>query len=161
MRADGRMTTGAQRAEERSLRGHREFGRRIGKRSVDARREGLVIATHLDGEGALTDGGDDLFGIERLRVRRSQAEAVEAGRGQHDRVVMSFAQFAQARVDVAANQGKLEVRTQRLEECAAARARRSDECARGKLFERRIFLGTEDVARIFARPDRGEPHIGR
>src|ERR1700692_726699 len=66
------MTTGAQRAEERSLCGHREFGRRIGKRSVDARREGLVVAAHLDGEGALADGGDDLVGIERRRGRARQ-----------------------------------------------------------------------------------------
>ena len=63
---------------------------------------GAGVVACFEGQGALTDGGDEHLGIERLGSRRLEAKSLQPGSRQDDGVELAGSQFAQARVDVAA-----------------------------------------------------------
>ena len=59
-------------------------------------------------------------------MRSPMPEALQAGAGEHDRVVLAGVELAQARVDVAAQFEHHEVRAQRAQLALAAQAGRAD-----------------------------------
>ena len=68
----------------------------------DLKRRHAIVA-RLHRQRALSHGRTHHAGIEKLRDAILPAQAPQSGRGENDGVVVAFIQFAQARVDVAAN----------------------------------------------------------
>ena len=71
----------------------------------------LVVFAALQHDRALAGRRDEACRVERLGDLRRAAQPLQAGHGQHDRVVSPLAQLAQARVHVAAQVFQHEVGT--------------------------------------------------
>src|ERR1035437_8528270 len=101
-----------------------------------------VTLADFDAERSLSGGGAHDFGGDDLLHQFHLAEALQPGRGEDDRVVLALLEFAQARVNVAAQRMSVEVGADGLELRLVAQAGCADTRA---LWE---FL----KARIVARP---------
>src|SRR5581483_1386066 len=111
MSAYGGLAAAAHPPEERAFRDDFSLSLGIVQRGAQDGRD-RIAAPRLDGEGALRYGRDEGIGRKRHDVRRASAEAVEARRRKHDRIVLSFAKLAQTRVDVAANVAIIQIAAQ-------------------------------------------------
>ncbi len=74
------------------------------------KRSAVVVAS-LNRQRTLTHCGAENTGIENFGDAMLPTQAPQSRRSQHDRVVAAFIQFAQARVDIAANIFDLQIRT--------------------------------------------------
>ncbi len=88
--------------------------------------------------------------------RLGAAEAVKASGGEDQGVAGAFRELAEPRVDVAAQLDEGDVRAQREEHGASARAGCADTSAAGKRVQRPIRFADPGVAGIHARWDRGK-----
>ena len=146
------MTTSAQRARERTLRGGRKRGaavRQRSKRPLDVQ----SIRAALDGERALSWRRQRFVRIDQRTNARGEAEPLQSGGREDDRVVASLVELAQARVHVAAQRFDANTGMPLPQLGLAAQARRADDRSGGQRGDRFMIIGNERVARIFARRD--------
>ena len=92
-----------------------------------------AIVASLHRQRALSHRWTHHAGIEDFSDSILQAQAPQSGRGENDGIVAAFIQFAQARVDVAANVFDLQIGTPRSKLRGAAQANR---CPRERLARR-------------------------
>src|SRR5439155_7695134 len=85
-----------------------------------------------------------------------KAEADEPRPGQDGRVDFPVAHLAQSRVDVAAQRRVMQLGAMDSDQSSAARRRRPDRRAGGKLIEGLSFAGHDDVARVGSLQDGGK-----
>ena len=88
-------------------------------------------------------------------------QALEAGRGQHDGVVLTFVELAQPRVQVAAQGLNAQVRPQGLEQHQPAQARSADHRALRQGRQAGVGVGDKRVTRVFALHHAGQRKAGR
>ena len=84
--------------------------------------------------GHMISAGNDL--LDQFRF----AQALQSGRGENDGVVFALFEFAQARIDVAAQGMNIEIGTDRLELRLAAQAGRAHARALRQVLQSRIKL---------------------
>ena len=101
MRADGHLAAAFEAQQEGPFRGHGGGGAGVVEELQLFEQFGVVPA-QFDAERALADGRKHHRRVEFDGDPPLQAEAVEAGAGQDDGVVLAFVELAQAGVDVAA-----------------------------------------------------------
>ena len=98
--------------------------------------QGRIAGSRLDDERALADGRQQLLGGEHLRRPLRQAKPLQAGLGEHGRVVFALVHFSNTRIHVAANVYGLDVGTQREELHGPAAAAGANPRSRGQFRER-------------------------
>jgi len=122
------MTAAAERGGERALR--HEPRERIGMMQHCQRgATALVVRTALDADHSLTHSWQRQLDVELLRDVVGDAETLESGAGQQDRIEFALVEAAQPGIDVAAQQFQLQVGTRVAQLRLATRARRADACA--------------------------------
>ena len=154
----GQRAPAAELGEERALGAHREVRGR-GRRSRRARvRAASSSARHSTASAPCADLRQHHGGFEHLGHLVAQAEPVERGDRDDDRVVALVVALAQPRLDVAAQRREHEVGPGGRELRAAAHRTGSDAPARRDRLERRA---DERVARVAALGNRREHEPGR
>ncbi len=165
-RADRHLAAAAERDHERALGLERRRRRGIVNGVERVARAGVVRAD-LHGHDALARRGHAGLGGQAERDALRQAEAAEAGRGEHDCVEVAGVELAQARVEVAAQAREAREREQALDlrdpaHAAGAEPRRLAEhrdhrVDGGRLGEfRRGRRQHDGIERIFAGQRRGD-----
>ena len=116
----------------------------------------LRCGAHLETECALTRTRQHGVGLEQRADAGREAQPLQAGGGEHDRVVLPFVELAQPRVEVAAQRLDLQVGPLRAQLHDAAQARGADARAVRQLVQRRMARGHERIARVLALQHRGQ-----
>ena len=152
--SDGQGTTTLQHAEECALGCGGEHGGRVGERGKEI--QGIALVEALDGEGALTGGAQHLGCGERFADVFRQAQALQAGGGQHDGIELlaGLAQFGEAGGHVAADGQDLEIGAEGEQLGAATQAARADARGRGQLGEGRAGAADQGIP-VIAPPRHG------
>ena len=117
---------------------------------------GGVAFADFDAERALSCGGTHDFGGNDLFDQFRLAQALQSGRGEDDGVVFSLLEFAQARVDIAAQRMNVEIGADGLELRLAPQAGCADARALRQFLKARIVARAERVARILPFRDGGD-----
>jgi hypothetical protein len=92
-----------------------------------------VVRADLEAQGALTGARQHLVDAEQAAHAGREAEALQAGGGQHDGVVAAFVELAQAGVEIAAQRFDAQVRAQAQQLRDAAQTGTADDRALGQL----------------------------
>ena len=153
--ADGYLAAALDACEEGAFRSRRRTRRRVVEEGDEGERR-LIVRTRLDGECALSDGGQADFARQDLGDAVMEAQALESGDGEDDRVEVFLFELLEPRVHVAAQADDLKVGPLGEELCAAAKARRADLRALGKVRERLIARTHDGVAGVEALGHGGE-----
>src|SRR5581483_5059403 len=140
---------------------HRSLGRqarrhanRVQRREQRARRRIVVAA--LDADDALPDRRHELIDLEARADALAEAEPIEAGAGEQDRIELAFVELAQTRADVAAQLGDLQIGTARAQLRLATQARGADTRAMRQRIDAVESCADERIARIGRFEERGE-----
>ena len=128
---------------------HGQPGAGVGQRGQGFDQLGAAGAD-LDAQSALAGGGQHGVGFEDLADACAQAQALEAGRGQHDAGVLAFVELAQAGVEVAAQGFDAQVGPQRLQQHGAAQAGGAHHGALRQVLQAGMAGRDPGVARVFA-----------
>src|SRR5207248_5858436 len=94
-------------------------------------------------DGALTDGGEAVFGVEDRGDAIGEAEPLQACGGEDDRGVVTLVETVEPRVDVAAKRLDPELRIALAQLRFATQARRADCASWRHLGERAMGVGHE------------------
>src|SRR6267154_731828 len=108
------------------------------------------------GDCALAHGGEKNIGCESFGYAIAPAQAVQAGFGQEDGVVLAALRFAETSVDVAAKIAHIEVGTNVAKLRLAAQAAGTDARALAKSSKRGAAGRNQAIANVFAAEDGGK-----
>ena len=144
-----------QHGEEGALGGKRDRGIGVVDRLDEGARPGIVRA-RFDPDRALADRRKEGVEVKNFRRRRQKPETLEAGDGQERRVDFAGVELAQARLHVAAQHDRRQVRPQSLDQRLTARRRGADDGAMRQLAQRLGFAADEGVASVLARQETGQ-----
>src|SRR5579859_7002483 len=106
--ADGNLATSTETVEQGALAGGGGAGGGV-VQECEMVASGGIAETDFDAKRALSGGGAHDFGGDDLLDQLRFAEAFESGGGEDDGVVFSLLEFAEARVDVAAQRMNVEI----------------------------------------------------
>ena len=158
--AEGNLAAAFERGEQRAFGD--DGAARFGVVELFERGGSLgVVGAAFDADGALADGGQENFGREDFGDAMRQAEAIESGFGEHDGVVFTAFDFAEARVHVAAEVANVEIGAKMKELRATAETAGADASAFAKSGKIGAVVGDEAVADVFAAQNRGKRKAGR
>ena len=115
-----------------------------------------VVCGDLDGERALSDGGQAAGRRQPLGDARGESQPVESGAGEHGGVEVAPVQAAQPGVHIAAQVRQAQVRPPSAQLRLAAQACGADAAARGQLRERAPGAADQGVASVRAGADGAE-----
>ena len=147
------MATAMQRAIHRPLRA--DAGPRVGIVQRRAQREDRrVVIAAFDRDGALRGCGQPLRCVQSRADAGVEPEALQAGAGQHDGVVVPAIEFRQPRVDVAAQVQQLQVGPQRAQLRLPTQRRRADARALRQRFDAIETVADEGIGMVGAGQDR-------
>jgi hypothetical protein len=154
--ATGGAAAGVQAGQQRPLGGHGGLGGGVGQGPAqDA--QALIVAAGLQGQRALTDGGEHDLRGEALGDPVCEAEAIQAGAGEHGGVDHPLGHLAQARVHVPAQHLQHQIRSGPPELADPAQAGRAHPCARRQSVQAGAGPAHQGVAGVGARRD-GHQH---
>ncbi len=119
-----------------------------------------LAAADLQAQRALPGRRNHLVDRKARANAVAQAQAHQAGRGQHDRVVAAFVELAQAGVEVAAQRRHAQVGTQRQQLRHPAQAGGAHQRALRQFGDRRPLRRNEGIARILAIQHRHQLEAG-
>src|SRR5574341_2072352 len=152
---DRRIAGGAEPREVGALR-QRAGPRRRVVEALHQRAAAAVRLADLDGEDPLPHRRHEHVGGEGPRVRRGEAEPVEARRREDDALPPPALQLPETRVHVAPDRLDDEIGPQRQRDRAAARARRADHRPRREVLEARAGPRHQHIARVLTLRERRE-----
>jgi hypothetical protein len=156
--SNGDLAAAAEFPEESTLAGGGGAGGIIIKKCDD--RPGYrVTVADFDCQGALSRSGGHRFYRDHLTDQLRFAQAIQAGGGKNDSLILAGFEFAQARVNIAAQRVNLKILTKGLQLGLTAQAAGANVCLMRQRFNAGKLQGTKNVARIFARGDGGNFEI--
>src|SRR5262249_60748309 len=112
-----------------------------------------ILQTRLNANCALADGGHADFWRQNLANAITPAEAIEAGFGEQNRVVLAAFDFAETCIDVPTQFAYVEIATSVKDLRLAAQAAGTDTRTLAKRSKRFTFRRDEAIAGIFAPAD--------
>ena len=163
LRVDAERCAAARRASARNTARSASTHHCVGSwltAAYNSRGKVVVARERLHRERSLCHGRHHSARIERHGVGCLHTEPGQPRHSEHDCIVLTLAQFAQTRIDVAAQTFIAQIGAQRMQLRAAPLARGADGCAGGKRVEARVAFAAERIAWIIAFRDRGELHVG-
>ena len=152
---DGNLTSAAESGQRGALGGDGETRGGIIEEGKSGKRDGVIDAG-FQAERALAGRGTDEFRGDALAEPVGFFQAVKAGGGEQDGIHLTLGEFAQARIDVAAEFDGFKIGAVSEQLCAAAQAAGADARACGQIGKRAMMHGDEHVAGIDARGCGGE-----
>ncbi len=147
--SQGHGATAAKGARDGALGRGGQPGGRVGELGQRCGQLG-VRGADFQAQGALSGSGQHHLGLDHLTDAAGQAQALEAGGGQHDGVVLAFVEFAQAGVEVAAQGLDAQVGAQGAQLGEPAQAGGAHHRALRQGFERVETRADERVTRVLA-----------
>src|ERR1022692_4626739 len=135
--SDGDLAASAEAVEQRALAGRSGARGRIVQECQMLTR-GQVAFADLDAKRSLTSGGAHDFRWDDLLDQLRFAQALQPRRSQDDRIVFALFEFAQARINIAAQGMNVEIGPDSLELRLASQARRAHARFLRKIFDLRI-----------------------
>ena len=132
-------------------RQHRPFGENSGMgfrviQRQERRSRGFVVGAGFQSECALADGGEHDLRCDPFGNPAREAQTVEAGLCQDDRVVLACIKFREPRIDISADIGEIQVRAVVQKLGLAAKAAGSDSGTPGQLGKGWRLSADKDIA---------------
>ncbi len=161
VRANRNLAPSSQRRQHRPFGRDRDSSFNVFQAPADlARFTGIVSSLHC--QRSLTNRGTHHLRIQQFRDAVLPTQAPQPGRGQNDRVVLTFVQLSQTRIQVAANVGNLQVRPHDAQLRRSPQRRRADARASSEVRQPSADDGIPRVLALrYRRQNEASRQIGR